>query len=143
MMSSEISLCFLTLLSFVSAPFSGQLSLVLCFVTQLCLTLCDPIERSPARLLCPCNSPGKNTGVGCYSFTQGNLPNPGIEPRSPTLQADSLLSEPPRKPQLSFSDKKLATSNTTLIFHTAYHLQLKRTPQKFLQNTCIVFDGVG
>ena len=29
----------------------------------------------------------------------GNLPNPGIEPRSPALQADSLLSEPPGKPQ--------------------------------------------
>ena len=28
----------------------------------------------------------------------GDLPNPGIEPRSPTLQADSLLSEPPGKP---------------------------------------------
>ena len=27
------------------------------------------------------------------------LPNPGIEPRSPTLQADSLLSEPPGKPK--------------------------------------------
>ena len=26
------------------------------------------------------------------------LPNPGIEPRSPTLQADSLLSEPQGKP---------------------------------------------
>ena len=26
------------------------------------------------------------------------LPNPGIKPRSPTLQADSLLSEPPGKP---------------------------------------------
>ena len=25
----------------------------------------------------------------------GELPNPGIEPRSPTLQADALLSEPP------------------------------------------------
>ena len=25
----------------------------------------------------------------------GNLPDPGIEPRSPTLQADSLPSEPP------------------------------------------------
>ena len=25
-----------------------------------------------------------------------DLPNPGIEPRSPTLQADSLPSEPPR-----------------------------------------------
>ena len=28
----------------------------------------------------------------------GNLPDPGIEPRSPSLQADSLLSEPPGKP---------------------------------------------
>ena len=28
----------------------------------------------------------------------GDLPDPGIEPRSPTLQADSLLSEPPGKP---------------------------------------------
>ena len=28
----------------------------------------------------------------------GDLPYPGIEPRSPTLQADSLLSEPPGKP---------------------------------------------
>ena len=27
----------------------------------------------------------------------GDLPNPGIEPRSPALQADALLSEPPRK----------------------------------------------
>ena len=27
----------------------------------------------------------------------GNLPNPGIEPRSTTKQADSLLSEPPGK----------------------------------------------
>ena len=27
----------------------------------------------------------------------GDLPNPGIEPRSPTLQADSLPSEPPGK----------------------------------------------
>ena len=26
-----------------------------------------------------------------------DLPNPGIEPRSPTLQADSLLIEPPGK----------------------------------------------
>ena len=30
----------------------------------------------------------------------GNLPNPGIEPGSPALQADSLPSEPPVKPLL-------------------------------------------
>ena len=29
----------------------------------------------------------------------GNLPNPGIETRSPTLQADSLPSKPPGKPK--------------------------------------------
>ena len=28
----------------------------------------------------------------------GDLPNPGIKPESPALQADSLLSEPPGKP---------------------------------------------
>ena len=27
----------------------------------------------------------------------GDLPNTGIEPRSPALQADALLSQPPRK----------------------------------------------
>ena len=30
--------------------------------------------------------------------SQGDLPNPGIEPKSPTLQADALPSEPPGKP---------------------------------------------
>ena len=29
----------------------------------------------------------------------GDLPNPGIEPRSPTLQVDSLPSKPPGKPK--------------------------------------------
>ena len=28
----------------------------------------------------------------------GDLPNPGIKPRSPALQADALPSEPPGKP---------------------------------------------
>ena len=30
----------------------------------------------------------------------GDLCKPGIKPRSPTLQADSLLSEPPESPKL-------------------------------------------
>ena len=36
----------------------------------------------------------------------GNLPNPGIEPRSPTLQAESLPSELPGKPYLKYKIKK-------------------------------------
>ena len=31
----------------------------------------------------------------------GDLPNPGIEPLSPTLQADSLPSKPPGKPTIT------------------------------------------
>ena len=30
----------------------------------------------------------------------GHLPDPGIEPRCPALQADSLSSEPPGKPEI-------------------------------------------
>ena len=30
----------------------------------------------------------------------GDLPDPGIEPRSPALQADALTSEPPGKPNI-------------------------------------------
>ena len=51
----------------------------------------------PTRLLPPWDSPGENTGVGCLFLLQGSLPDPGIEPRSPTLQADALTSEPPGK----------------------------------------------
>ena len=42
-------------------------------VAQLCLTLCDSMDW-PARLLCPWDSPGKNTGVGSLSLLQGILP---------------------------------------------------------------------
>ena len=54
--------------------------------------------HEPAMLLCPWNSPGKKTGVGCHSFLQGNLPNPGIEPRSSALQAGYLPSDLSGKP---------------------------------------------
>ena len=37
--------------------------------------------------------------MGSLSLLQGNLPNTGIELRSPTLQADSLPAEPQGKPK--------------------------------------------
>ena len=40
-------------------------------VTKSCLTLVTPWTVQPARLLCPCFFPGKNTGVGCYFLLQG------------------------------------------------------------------------
>ena len=38
------------------------------------------------------------SGLPCPPL--GGLSNPGIEPRSPTLQVDSLPSEPPGKPKM-------------------------------------------
>ena len=35
---------------------------------------CDPIDQL-ARLLCPWDSPAKNTGVGCHSLLQGIFPS--------------------------------------------------------------------
>ena len=39
---------------------------------QSCLTLCDPMAYGlwPARLQCPWDSSGKNTGVGCHALLQ-------------------------------------------------------------------------
>ena len=50
----------------------------------------------PHGLISPWNSPGQSR----LPFpSPGNLPNPGIEPRSPTLQEDSLPAEPQGKPK--------------------------------------------
>ena len=46
----------------------------------------------PRGLFSPWTSPGQNTGVGSLYCSSGNLPNPGIEHSSPTLQADCQLS---------------------------------------------------
>ena len=51
-------------------------------VTQLCSTLCDPINCSPPGSSAHQDSPGKNTRVGCYAFLQGifstQVSNPGL-----------------------------------------------------------------
>ena len=52
----------------------------------------------PHGIYHPWNSPGENTGVGSLSCFLGDLPNPGIKPRSPALLADSLPPEPQGKP---------------------------------------------
>ena len=41
--------------------------------------------------------PGQGYWSGLPFLPPGDLPDPGIEPRSPALQADSLPSEPPGK----------------------------------------------
>ena len=58
----------------------------------------QPHGLYPVRLLCPGNSPGKNTGVGCHFLLQGIFPTQGQNARLLAWQADSLATEPPGKP---------------------------------------------
>ena len=38
----------------------------------------QPYRLYPARLLCPWDSPGKNTGMGCHFLLQGIFPTQGL-----------------------------------------------------------------
>ena len=80
-------------------------------VAQSCPTLLDPMY---------CRLPGSSV----YGILQakywnglpfpypGNLPNPGMEPSSPALQADSVPSEPPGKPiAQALNDAKFGSRN--------------------------------
>ena len=50
---------------------------VLCPVAPSCPTLRDPMDCSPAKLLCLWDFSGKNTGVGCHFLIQGIFPTQG------------------------------------------------------------------
>ena len=82
----------------VSKPFENKLREQLkLLITQSCPALWDPMDCSP---------PGSSVHgfsrqeyrSGLLFPSPGDLPDPRIEPRSPALQADSLLSEPLGKP---------------------------------------------
>ena len=49
-------------------------------VSQCCAQLFVSHGMQPTRLLCPWNSPGKNTGVGFHSLLQGLSTTQGLNP---------------------------------------------------------------
>ena len=57
-------------------------------VAQSCPTLCDPMDYTVHGIL-----QARILEWVAFPFSRGS-PNPGIEPKSPMLQADSLPSEP-------------------------------------------------
>ena len=56
----------------------------------------------PARLLCQQDYPGKGTKNGLPWPPPGGLPDPGMEPKSPALQADSLLLSHQGSPKVGY-----------------------------------------
>ena len=53
---------------------------MLCMLSHLCPTLCNPMDCNHPRLLCPWDSPGKNTGVGGHALRWRIFPTQGLNP---------------------------------------------------------------
>ena len=68
-------------------------------VTRSCPTLCNLVDHS-LRATLSMEFSRQEYWSGLPFPSPGNLPDPGIKPRSPALQVDSLLSEPPEEPPL-------------------------------------------
>ena len=85
----ETLTAFFSQLFFTMTPQTSQSSLKFANtsseVIQSCLTLCDPMDCSPPRLLHPWDFPSKNTGVGCHFLLQGL--NLGLPHCRQTLQS--------------------------------------------------------
>ena len=101
----------------VKGDFSLGCCAVLCLFAQSCRTLCNPMDCSP---------PGSSVHgilqeriLECVPPNPRDLPNPGIEPRSLALQADSLPAELPGKPQSCIGNFNFFFTTTNQFF---YHL---------------------
>ena len=123
--------CFL-LLIICNLPWLWHLSptgLLLCEVSESLSVMSDSLQPhglEPAQLLCPWDSPGKNTGVGYHSLlqriflTQG--PNPGLQHHKCTLYHLShqglLLYWKPNSEQMISIAESLVTSAEELVLQS-------------------------
>ena len=65
----------------MKSPAQSLLSVHL--ITELCPTVCNPMDCSPPGSSVQGETPGKNTTVGCHGLLQGVFPTPGLNPGLP------------------------------------------------------------
>ena len=106
-------------------------------VTQSCPILCNPMDRIAHQAPLSMEL-SRQEYWSEYPFpSPGDLPDPGIEPRSSALQADSLLSEPPgmNSVQISPTSDRFVSSISSGFCHktlfsevteAVYTLRMKR-----------------
>ena len=104
------------------------LGIFLCILQALMVVLsCSVMSHSlrphrlqSTRLLCPWNSPGKNTGVGSHSLLQGGLRNPRIKPRR--IAGGFFTAELPGSPGLD--SLQLTQCFLTIFSTSSLHIQI-------------------
>ena len=85
----------------VPLPFSPDCCC--CLVASVMSDSVRSYGLQPARLLCPRNSPGKNTGVGCHALLQGIFPTQELNPGLMHCRQIFFTTEPPGKPALNYT----------------------------------------
>ena len=80
-------------------------------VSQSCPALCEPMECHPSGSSVRGILQARILEWVAVSFSR-DLPDPGIERRSPTLQADSLPSEPPGQSNYLYKDSVSKSGHT-------------------------------
>ena len=79
-------------------PYTKQEVVLIVLTDQSCPTLCDPMDCCPPGFSLHGILQARILEWVAIAFSRDH-PNTGIEPKCPTLQADSLLSESPKKPK--------------------------------------------
>ena len=118
-----------------------QLSNMIYQFTRVRIIYCASVSHSVLCAPMVCSPPGSSVhGVlqarisGLPFPSSGDLPNPGIKPRSPTLQADAFLSEPPLQGSLQIQHMVgvLCWFLIFMIKNAAYiHLQMVNQRQRY------------
>ena len=109
-----------------------------CLIAKFCPTVLWPHGQQPARLLCPWDLPGKNTGVTCHFLLQDIFPNQGSNLHLLHWQADSLTLSPQGSPypkvnntnpgpyRASFSSQERQIRNRKLELNITYAWRSKQ-----------------
>ena len=110
------------------------LMVCVCVCTRACACFCNPVNWS---------LPGSSVhrisrGSGLPFPSRGDLPNPGIEPGSPALQADSLLTELQGKPQFPVKDRIIGEACILTEWHQ-WHWHLNSVEEESLQYKSLLY----
>ena len=100
-----------------------------CYVVLVISCYLWPYGMQSARLLCPWNSLGKNTGVGCCALLQGIFLTQGLNPLLLCLlhwQVGSLPLAPLRKPAQLLSHVQLFVTPWSLACQAPLSMGLSR-----------------
>ena len=133
---NPIAFSILILISYRKAEVVCVCVCVCVLVAQLCPTLCNCIDCSPLVSSDHGILQARISEQFAILFSR-DLPDPGIEPRSPSLQAGSLLPEPPGKPKVTHGGGLAAGSGPTL----CNPMDCSHQPPPTMENSSMDFPG--